>query len=291
MPRRMKTVGKYAGYALGTALLTLYFMFLTFPYSTLVDRFLPLFQAAFPGKVSVGEVRATPLFWLKVSKLEVLEQGVPSSPLLEVDDLWLRPALLSLLTGRPAVSVKANLYDGAVRGKIGRKQDTLNLSLSWEHLQPGKHPFALKLGGGELKASLAGKLSLSVKGSSWESSEGSLNLALEGGPLKNLQVYGFTLPSVDEVTGKAAVKLGQRKAEVETLSLESSQVSASLGGKIDLLPRLAGSRLNLNGKLKLDGALASQYETMLAGFLRNKDAQGYYTFSLRGTLASPRFSL
>jgi len=291
MQGRIKSIGKYAGYAFFTVFLTLYLMFLTFPYPTLTDRFLPVLKQRLPGTVSWGDIRATPSLWLKVSKVEAGGGDLSAPVLLELENLRLRPAFLSLLLGKPALSLKAELYQGSARGTIGRRKEALEISLSWKQLKTAKHPLVSQFGGNGMAASLSGDLDLRVIGSNWETSEGSLRLTLEDGSWQNPQIQGFTLPSLDALTGKAGVKLGQKKAELESFSLEGSQFSASLEGKIDLFPRLAASRLNLNGKLKLAGELASQYDAILNGFLRNKSPEGFHTFSLRGTLASPRFSL
>ena len=117
-----------------------------------------------------------------------------------------------------------------------------------------------------------------------------VSLALAGGSVKNLQVYGFTLPSLQGISGEGKVELDKRKATLETLSLQSEQLTASLDGTVDLSPRFTSSRLQLKGKVKLAGQLESQYQPMLEGFLRNKDPDGSYAFSLVGTLGKPRFS-
>jgi type II secretion system protein N len=78
---------------------------------------------------------------------------------------------------------------------------------------------------------------------------------------------------------------------VESVSIKADLISFSIDGKVDLSKRLAKSPLNLKGKVKLSGQLASQYQPMLAGLLRKQDKEGFYVFSIRGTVGNPRFSL
>jgi type II secretion system protein N len=121
--------------------------------------------------------------------------------------------------------------------------------------------------------------------------EGTLKTRLTGGEIKNFPLLGFTLPALEGITGNGELTLGQNRATLESLSLNADQLTFSLEGKADLSPRLMSSLLNLKGRIKLSGSLASQYQPMLAGFLRKQDKEGFYTFSIRGTLGNPRLSL
>jgi len=78
---------------------------------------------------------------------------------------------------------------------------------------------------------------------------------------------------------------------VDTLTLKADLLTFGLEGKMDIARSLIASKLKLKGKIKLSGTLASQYQPMLSGFLRKQDKDGFYIFSIRGTLGSPRLSL
>jgi len=291
VPGRLKTFGKVAGYGFLTLLLTLYFMFLTFPYETLKDRYLPKAEAKLPFTVSIREVEASPLLWIHLSGVNISPKGKAKNPLVHVTTLKVRPALLDLLLGRPALRIKADLYDGFISGKVGRRKGETSLAFSWEDLRPEKHPYVAEVAkGAKVKGSIEGELQLTVRGANWHGGKGTFSLGLEQGSVQNAQVYGFTLPPLEGITGKGLVNLDQRKATLESLNLKSDQLSVTLDGNMNVSTRLASSRLNLKGKLKLSGQLESQYQPMIGSFLKNQDPQGFYTFSLRGTLGNPRFS-
>ena len=286
----MKTFGKYAGYVILGLVLTLYFMFLTFPYESMKDRFLPQWEENLPYKILIHQIRATPLLWMQLSGVRILQKPQQKTSLLDLSTVRIRPAFLDLLIGKPALRVKTDLYNGSIKGKVGKKEGDLDLDLSWKGVNPETHPFFSKQGGVHVHAGITGELLLRLKGGNLYGSEGTLSMGLKDGSVKNLQLYGFTLPSLQGITGKGRVQVEPRKATLETLSLESDQISVSMEGNLDLSPRLSSSRLNLKGKIKLAGDLEAQYQPMLSGFLRNKDPEGYYTFSLRGTVGNPRFS-
>ena len=290
MQGKMKSVSKVTAYVVLTVVLTLYFMFLTFPYEFLKDRFLPQWEESLPYKVFIRQIQATPLLWVRLSGVKIFQEQQGTTPFLDISQVGIRPSFLDLLIGKPALRINADLYDGSIRGKVGRKERDLDLDLSWKGVNPEKHPFFSKREGTQVQAGITGDLLLHLKGGNLYGSKGTLSLGLKDGSVKNLQVYGFTLPSLQGITGKGQVQLDQRKATLEDMSLESDEMSVSMEGNVDLSPRLTSSRLNLKGKIKLAGNLESQYQPMLAGFLRNKDSEGYYTFSLRGTVGSPRLS-
>ena len=87
------------------------------------------------------------------------------------------------------------------------------------------------------------------------------------------------------------ITLAQNRATVDTLTLKADLLTFGLEGKMDISRSLITSPLNLKGKIKLSGTLASQYQPMLAQFLRKQDKDGFYIFSIRGNLAAPRVSL
>ena len=119
MPGKMKTFGKYAGYVILGIVLTLYFMFLTFPYESLKDHFLPQLEKSLPYKVIINQIRATPLLWIQISGIRIIGDAQKKTSLADIATVGVRPAFLDLLIGKPALRVKADLYNGSIKGKVG----------------------------------------------------------------------------------------------------------------------------------------------------------------------------
>jgi type II secretion system protein N len=287
-------IGKYAGYGLFTLLMILYFSVLTFPYDSIKDRYLARGTQGLPYRVSVDSLQATPLLWIRAEGIEILpDKGEKPDPLLTLHEARLRPSLLRLLTGRLAFRIKAVLYGGKIQGRAGKGGETVDLSFDWKDIALERLPVQAQLPDAQLKGLLDGEmdLRLRVQGNSLLPTEGKLTARLTGGAVKNLQVRGFPLPALEAINGQAAVTVGQNRATLESLTVNADSLSFSLEGKTDLSGRLSSSPVNLKGKIKLSGPLASQYQNMLAGILRKQDKEGFYTFSIRGTLGNPRFSL
>ncbi len=290
MTGKLRVTLRYAGYGFLTLFLTLYFMFLTFPFSEISDRILPRLEAGLPFRITVEEIRSTPLLWLELVDLQAFPKTGERKRLLEVPELKVRPALLDLLIGRQTFKIRADLLEGTLKGKIARRKGDLDLGFSWNGIRPGKHPLLSMGENMQMEAALSGDLDMHMQGNNWITSDGTLSLDLAEGSIQGLEVYGFTLPEIQGIRGSGRVTVEKRKAVVESLTLTSDQLTVSLDGNIDLSPRFTSSRLALKGKLKLSGPLQTQYQPMLANFLRNKDTDGSFIFSLRGTLGTPRFS-
>lgn len=286
--------GKYAGYGLFTLLLILYFSFLTFPFDELKDKYIAQQMQGLPYEVSIESIRATPFLWIRATGVDLIQANEKErATVLNLGEVRLRPSLIRLLTGRVAFRIKASLYGGKIKGRAGKGKDTVDVSLDWKNIALEKLPLKARLPEAEFEGKLNGEvdLRLRVQGNRLVPGEGMLRARLSGGSAKNLQFRGFPLPALGEINGQGELTLGQNRATVESFSLDADLLTFSLEGKADLARRLTSSPLNLKGKIKLSGSLASQYQPMLSGILRKQDKDGFYIFSIRGTLGSPRFSL
>jgi type II secretion system protein N len=294
MRAQLRRYGKYAGYGLFTLLATLYFAFLTFPYDSVKDRYLPRWTQGLPYQVSIENVRATPFLWIRATGIQVIpDKNEDQTSALELPEARIRPSLFRVLIGRPAFRIRAALFGGKIRGRAGKGKETVDIALDWKNIALEQVPVHPRLPNAQLTGSLKGKmdLRLRVQGNRLVPGEGSLTALLGGGAVRNLQVSGFPLPALEGITGQSELTLGQNRVTVESVSLNADLLAFSLDGKVDLSRQLPNSPLHLKGKIKLSGPLASQYQPMLAGLLRKQDKEGFYVFAIRGTLGKPRFSL
>jgi len=290
-PEKQNNLWKYAGYVLLTAVLTLYFFFLTFPFEALKDHFLSQSSGRLPYHIAMEHIGATPFLWVKCSGLEISDKANKSlPPLIAFETLKLKPAWLRLLMGQPALRVKGELYSGKIKGTAAKKKEDLDISLAWKDIELADYPLLTAKELGKIKGALSGKFLLRMNQNRWYAGDGTLTCQLEEGSFQELKIRGFTLPTLEGITGQGVLSLGQQKAILESFTINSDQLSSAFDGKIDLKPVLNRSRLNVDGKLKLTGEMAEQYQPMLSGLLRNKDDQDFYTFTLKGSLSKPRFS-
>lgn len=289
----LKKYGKYIGYGLFTLLMIVYFSFLTFPYDVVKDRYLVQQTQGLPYRVSIEKIRATPFLWIRASGIDVSQAEKEPTSVLKLSEVRLRPSFLRLLTRKLAFRFKASLYGGKVHGKASKGKDAVDLALDWKNIAMAKIPVEARLPGARLQGKLNGEMDLHmrIQGNRVIPGDGTLKARLTEGSAKNLQVMGIALPGLEGINGQGEITLEQNRATVDTLTLNADLLTFGLEGKMDIGRNLIASPLNLKGKIKLSGPLASQYQPMLSGFLRKQDKDGFYIFSIRGTLGSPRLSL
>jgi type II secretion system protein N len=284
--------GKYAGYGLFTLLMILYFSFLTFPYDVVKDRYLSQQTQGLPYRVSIESIRATPFLWICASGIDVIQTEKQNTPILKLREVRLRPSLIRLVLGKPSFRFKASLYGGKVRGRATKGEKEVNLDLHWKNIALAKLPVEAQLPGAKLQGNLHGDmdLTMSIQGNLLVPDTGTLTTNLTGGSAKDLQVQGFALPDLEGITGKGRITLAQKRVTVDDFLLEADLLTLGLEGKMDIARSLTSSPVDLKGRIKLSGALASQYQPILGRVLRKQDKQGFYIFSIRGPLRSPRFT-
>jgi type II secretion system protein N len=274
--------------------MTLYFIFLTFPFEHVKDQLLPQISKYLPFSLDIKEIRATPLLGLKASDVDLYssKEDQPqkdSQPIVTIQKMKVRPSLLSFLFGKQALYLHGWLYGGEIQGKVAKRGSSINLVIEWKNIVLGKYEYAIekmKVGG-----TFSGDVALLIQNRNPAQSEGSMQFAISEGSIKNFQMYSFSIPDLQDVTGTGRIKVGNRKATLEEFSFGSNEISVSFTGDVDLSPSLLQSRMNLKGSVNLSGKSASQYEPFLQGILRNKNKDGSYPFSLRGTFTQPRFGV
>jgi|GEM_PF-1653277 len=289
----LKKYGKYIGYVLFTLLAIVYFAFLTFPYDAVKDRYLAQQTQGMPYRVAIEKIRATPFLWIRASGIDVGPAKENEDPVLKLKEVRLRPSLFRLLVGKLAFRFKASLYGGKVQGRAGKGKETVDLAMNWKNIALAKLPLEAYLPGAQLAGKINGEMDLRmrIQGNRVVPGDGTLTARLTEGSARKLQVQGFALPDLQGLDGQGEITLAQNRATVDALTLKADLLTFGVEGKMDIARRLNASPLNLKGKVKLSGALASQYQPMLSGFLRKQDKDGFYIFSIRGTLGSPRLSL
>lgn len=281
---------KILAYGLGAVFLTLYFMFLTFPFEAVQDRLIASVAGLIRLPIQVKEIRSTPLLWIRLSDVRLLEgPGAEAQAPLKIDEAKIRPSLPALALGRVSLRVKANLWGGRLSAKLGQRKGERTVKLSWKGLRLESLGPMVGLKEAKLAGAFSGSLNLAMQGENWATGRGNLSARLTEGSSRNLSVAGFPTPELKDIRGSLDLRVEQKKAFLDGLALESPSLQLFVEGTADLLPRLSSSRLDLKGRLKLGEDLAQTYQPMVSGLLRNRDDQGFYTFSLKGTPTNPKF--
>jgi type II secretion system protein N len=275
------------GYTLYAILLAGVLLYYRFP-AEAVERYLAgEFARAVPGaELIVGETRPALPPGLILEPAGVARAG---TILLRLDRVRLRPALFSLLGDRPETDVEIRAFGGRLDGSV-----TLSRSPGRGTPETASVRIAdIDLSGIEAFRDLSphavtGRLDGEID---YDGGDGAAILTVTDGGLEFAAPL-FNLDRLSFARIEARLRLdGNRTLRLEECALTGNQVGGNLSGTLTLATPAEDSLLDLRGEIRPHPALfAALDEGAAMLFRRNRGGQPI-PFSIRGSLASPRFSL
>ena len=207
---------------------------------------------------------------------------------IELDDLEVRPKLMSLLTGR--FGMKASLHQGgaelvmdaaATRNKVEADIDLRDVDLG----KFGVFGFAGLKGSGLVN----GKITLEGGVTDLASFNGLIDLKLKRLRLEEQTFMGFKLPDTTLTDGTILIEIKNGKLIMKTVQLgrQTDDLNATLTGDLTLNRNLNASALNLRAVFSMAGKVKSSL-SMLEGLIAAaKQADGRYAYKMTGMLGQP----
>lgn len=249
------------------------FLLLLFPF----DRLATLLESQVRQRLSIelAVTRVSPRFFNRFVLSDVVVTDQKGRVLFESPAVHTTISLYGLLRGLLSLDMQAAAYGGELQVKVqqgpGRQYFLLNANgLDLGAYQPMKD-FGLKLAG-----KLGGNFELigdTGKGRFW----------LKGLTSRELKIKGFPIPDMDFEQCWFDMDVKGDRLTIKKLELNGKELTIVCLGDVVLRER---GTLNLTVKLKPSERLAHEQSGILS-FLKNKDAEGFYQFSLGGTLAEP----
>jgi type II secretion system protein N len=184
-------------------------------------------------------------------------------------------SLFNLVRGVLAVDLQTKAYGGevSVRSEQGAKRRFLSLDAN-----------GLDLASYALLKDLGIKLSGRLGGTFEMSGDmGMAKVLLKNVASRELAIKGFPVPDLDFDQAWIEGDVRGDRFVIKKFELDGKELKVRLSG--DLVMRERGT-LNLAVKLKPSERLANEQAGVLS-LLKNRDAEGFYQFSLGGTVAEP----
>jgi len=265
------------GAAIYVFLCLVVFVSIRFPYDAFRGRMEESMSSALGRPVSLGHVRSSFPFGLKVEGMSIDKQPFAR-------ELRLYPGLFSLIVGRLNMDVEAMFASGRIEGFISRPFRDANGMTSVNARMDNLDSQALKAllwPGVDPRGIISGSLELSGPGSSIRELDGRANIVWEEGylplPVSLLPVDGlqFKVLKVDSFMEKGLLTL-------EKLELDGD-ISGTVKGSVRLMEPFSRTRLNLSGEIGMPADMA-----LLVGAQTSSSSERV-KFSLRGTVDRPRF--
>jgi type II secretion system protein N len=251
----------------------LVFLLLLFPFDRVRTRLESEVRLRSPFELVIA--RISPRFFNRFVLSDVVLSDKSGKILFESPSVRTTVSLFNLLRGRTSLDIKAQAYGGELLVKTQLGPALQSLLVDANGLDIGSYALLKNLG---LK--ISGKL-----GGNFEMTgdSGKGRLWLKGLASRELKIQGFSIPDLDFEQCWLEAEIKGDRLTIKKLELEGKELKVRCLG--DLVLRERGT-LNLTIKLKPSERLAREQAGIIS-LLKNKDAEGFYQFSLGGTLSEP----
>lgn len=255
------------------AVVFLVFLVVQFPYDRVKMRLESEVRGRTPLELTVA--RVSPRFLNRFMLVDVVLADRNGKVLFESPAVSVHVSLFGFLRGLLTADLQGNAYGGDLKVRTQQGTKRRYLAVDANGLDIASYAPLKDLG---LK--MAGKT-----GGSFELTDGTgkgrvwfKNLAS-----RELKIKGFPVPDLDFEQGWIEADVRGDRLMVRKLELDGKELTIRLSG--DVVLRERGS-LNVAVRLKPSERLAREQSGLLS-LIKNKDAEGFYQFSLGGTVDSP----
>jgi type II secretion system protein N len=249
------------------------FLVLLFPFDRIKFRLESEIRERTPLELHIA--RISPRFINRFALSDVVLSDRTGRVLFESPVVHAHVSVFNLLRGIASVDLRTKAYGGEVAVRLEQGAKRRFLSLDANGLDLASYAL-LKNFGIKLSGRLGGTFEIS-------GDMGTAKVLLKNLASRELAIKGFPVPDLDfeQVWIEGDVR-GDRFL-IKKVELEGKELKVRLSG--DLVMRERGT-LNVAVKLKPSERLAKEQAGLLS-MLKNRDAEGFYQFSLGGTVAEP----
>jgi type II secretion system protein N len=251
----------------------LVFLLLLFPFDRVAKRLESEVRQRTALELSIA--RISPRFFNSFVLSDVVISDKAGKVLFESPSINATVSLWGMLRGLLALDLRAKAYGGDLFLKTQQGKGKQYLMVDANSLDIGAYPL-LKEFGVKLSGKLGGNVEIT-------GDTGKGRLWMKGVTSRELKVKGFSIPDLDFDQCWIDADAKGDRLTIRKLELDGKELKIRCVG--DLVMRERGT-LNLTIKVKASERLAQEQAALLS-LLKNKDAEGFYQFSLGGTLSEP----
>jgi len=263
----MKTKN-WIAYTIYGMLITAVILYLRFPSDSAGRYIKSIVESSNPDvMLSFDSVKACFPPGIRLHSLSVGLKDKPGSTL-KADVAKIRPALLNLLSGKLALLLNANAYEGHIKADIDFAnrfscKGPVRVNAELDKINIGKCAYIKAASSRKIDGRLGGTMSYNGKWNGLINGTGSARLVLLDG---NIQLLGdiFGLNEVNFDKMEADMTLKNRTLKITVLDVTGKQLSGSFKGNVFLDRDIMQSRLAIKGDLKIP-ALDRKVSTTLKG--------------------------
>lgn len=249
------------------------FLLLLFPFDQARTKLESEVRLRTPVELSIA--RISPRFFNRFVLSDVVVSDKSGKVLFESPSARTSFSLLGLLRGLLILEVNAPAYGGELLVKAQQGQGRRSFAIDATGMDLGSYPLFKTLGL-KLSGTFGGNFAMTNdagKGRFW----------LKGLASRELKIKGFPVPDLDFEQAWLEGEIKGDRLIIKKLEFEGKELKVRCQGELVMRERGA---LNLTIKLKPSERLAQEQSGILS-LLKNKDVDGFYQFSIGGTLSEP----
>jgi type II secretion system protein N len=219
--------------------------------------------------------RISPRFINRFVLTDVVLSDRSGRVLFESPSVQTHVSLFGLLRGLLSVDMRAKAYGGELHVRSEQGANRQFVMVDADGLDLSSYALLQNLGL-KLSGRLGGSLEMS-------GDVGKVKFLFKNLVSRELKVKGFPVPDLDFDQAWIEGDVKGDRFTIRKLELDGKELKVRVSG--DLVMRERGT-LNIAVKIKPSERLAKE-QAMLLSLLKNRDADGYYQFSLSGTVTEP----
>jgi len=276
---------KWLSYILYIVVVTIFFLYYLFPGEAFTSYVNNHINGLLPG-YKISTEQAMPSFppALKLKSPAIYNQN---KPIIGADQLKIRPAYLSLLSGNKTFFIDGLAYDGHLEGSADiafNSKPKLNLNLAFSGIQISQIQSLREFVAYEITGAARGKFF--YNNSKANNDKGNAEITISDSSIKfNPSLFG--IDQVSFTTIDAKFEMINRKITLNQFEVNGRQLSGDARGVINLTDPINKSRISITGTLKPHPTLIKEIGSIFSKKMKN----GGVSFRISGTLGHPDFSL
>ena len=263
------------------------FLYIGFPYETLKRRIIRELEAKTPFLYEIEEARPHPISGLTFKNV-VIYSLVDSKKVkvLGVERIRITVSLLPLLWRKVYLRLWGEILDGTLEGRFSKRRGRGELTLSGRDIDLQRIYILRDIVGVEMAGILNGKTMFTLVGGGISEQSGSAEFTISGVTLSRLPFPGIAPINLGLMQGSIDLRLG--RIIIKRLAFSGGDLTGQVLGNIFLNSHFSQSRFTLRITIKPSAKFDPRYRVLLSLLGRQGQTEGFYAFSLKGTLLHPR---
>lgn len=293
MPRPIKIISYTALFIFSLLL----FIYWTFPYDVLKDRFETIAENQLgPGyEFSISELSPSFFTGVQLKDVKISSFGEEGAvPIFEAARVTLRTSLAALLFGKTNLSIKLKNKNSVIKGVVKKAEDGYNVALNLNNFNFSDITALSNMYGLKLASAIDGSIKVVWNERELVRTNGTINLDLndwviKASKLKLAKDAELDLPEAvlsKSRNSKLEITINKGALRVKRLQLADGDLTLNLTGDIFMSPQVRNYRMNLSGFFSVSPKLEQGVPFL---FLIDKQRQpdGTFPLSITGRLAKP----